>query len=193
MGQGSRRSLRHGEGVWLTTGAYTTTSCHPDEAADEDGNLHAADIGITWTGNETFLHGVRVVGPSPPRPSGIGPAMSTPFQPTRDHGIDNTSTSPQPPPPPTPLTVPDVEIQLRRPPQEIRQGYRPAAPIQRFNNKSLNWPARFMHFRAFTDVHGWSKDQRVLQLVSYLDESAMNVAQELGDSDLYNYDVLSNY
>ena len=65
-----------------------------------------------------------------------------------------------------------------------------AAPIQRFNNKSLNWPAWFRHFRAVADVHGWSKDQRVLQLVSYLDETAMNVAQELGDNDLYNYDVL---
>ena len=30
----------------------------------------------------------------------------------------------------------------------------------------------------------------MLQLVSYLDETAMNVAQELGDADLYNYDVL---
>ena len=40
------------------------------------------------------------------------------------------------------------------------------------------------------DVHGWNKDETVLQLVSYLDETAMNVAQELGDSDLYNYDVL---
>ena len=26
--------------------------------------------------------------------------------------------------------------------------------------------------------------------MSYLDETAMNVAQELGDSELYNYDVL---
>ena len=44
--------------------------------------------------------------------------------------------------------------------------------------------------RAVADVHGWSKDQRALQLVSYLDETAMNVAQELGDNDLCNYDVL---
>ena len=79
---------------------------------------------------------------------------------------------------------------MRRPPTDTRQGYRPAAPIQRFNNKSLNWPAWFRHFRAVADVHGWSKDQRALQLVSYLDETAMNVAQELGDADLYNYDVL---
>ena len=85
---------------------------------------------------------------------------------------------------------PEVDIQMRRPPTDTRQGYRPAAPIQRFNNKSLNWPAWFRHFRAVADVHGWSKDQRALQLVSYLDETAMNVAQELGDADLYNYDVL---
>ena len=73
--------------------------------------------------------------------------------------------------------------------QRFVQGFRPAEPIQRFNNKSLNWPAWFRHFRAVADFHGWSKDQRALQLVSYLDETAMNVAQELGDADLYNYDV----
>ena len=64
------------------------------------------------------------------------------------------------------------------------------APIQRFNNKSLNWPAWFRHFRAVADVHGWDKCQRALQLVSYLDETAMNVAQELGDDELYDYDIL---
>ena len=80
----------------------------------------------------------------------------------------------QSPTPSMPLTVPDAEIQLRRPPQEIRQGYQPATPIQRFNNNSLNWLAWFRHFRA----------------LSYLDETAVNVAQELGDSELYNYDVL---
>ena len=83
-----------------------------------------------------------------------------------------------------------MDVHVRRPPPEVRQGYRPAAPIQRFNNKSLNWPAWFRHFRAVADVHGWNKDQRALQLVSYLDETAMNVAQELGDNELYNYDVL---
>ena len=77
----------------------------------------------------------------------------------------------------------------RRPSPELRQGYRPAAPTQWFNNKSLNWPAWFWHFRAVADVHGLSKDHRALQLVSYLDETAMNVAQERGDSELYNYDV----
>ena len=166
---------------------------HPviqSDVLDEDGNLRAADIGITWEGNETFLHHVWVVGPGPPRPAGMGLVMSTPYQPSREHDRENTSTTAQPLTPLTPLTVPDAEIQLRRPPQEIRQGYRPAAPIQRFNNKSLNWPAWFRHFRAVADVHGWSKDQRVLQLVSYLDETAMNVAQELGDSELCNYDVL---
>ena len=149
------------------------------DVLDEEGNLHAADIGITWENNEIFLHGVRVVGPGPPRPTGMGPVMSTPYQPMRKQDRDNTSTTALPPTPRTPEAVPDADIQIRRPPPEIRQGYRPAAPIQRFNNKSLNWPAWFRHFRAVADVHGWSKDQRALQLVSYLDEAAMN-----------NYDVL---
>ena len=160
------------------------------DVLDEEGNLRAADIGITWEDNETFLHGVRVVGSGPPRPTGMGPVMSTPYQPMREHDRDNTSTTALPPTLRTPVTVPDADIQLRRPSPEIRQGYRPAAPIQQFNNKSLNWPAWFRHFRAVADVHGWSKDQRALQLVSYLDETAMNVAQELGDNELYNYDVL---
>ena len=91
---------------------------------------------------------------------------------------------------PTCLEIPDTCAPLRRAPQENRQGYRPAAPIHRFNNKSLNWPSWFRHFRAVADVHGWDKSQRVLQLVSYLDETAMNVAQELGDDELYDYDIL---
>ena len=37
---------------------------------------------------------------------------------------------------------------------------------------------------------GWDKDQRALQMVSYLDEKAMNVAQELSDRELYDYDAL---
>ena len=89
---------------------------------------------------------------------------------------------------PATLRTPDEDDYVRRASPEVRQWYRPAAPIQRFNDKSLNWPAWFCHFRA--DVHGWNKDQRALQLVSYLDETAMNVAQELGDNDLYDYDVL---
>ena len=96
----------------------------------------------------------------------------------------------QPPTPGTPVVTPDRDAHLHRPSPEARQGYRPAAPIQRFNKKSLNWPAWFRHFRAVADVHGWNKDQRALQLVSYLDETTKNMAQELGDNDLYNYDVL---
>ena len=160
------------------------------DVMDGEGNLRAADIGITWENNETFLHGVRVVGPGPPRPTGMGSVMSTPYQPMRGQDGDNTSTTVLPPTLRTPEVVPDADIHIRRPPPETRQGYRPVAPLQRFNNKSLNWPAWFRHFRAVADVHGWSKDQRALQLVSYLDETAMNVAQELGDADLYNYDVL---
>ena len=42
-----------------------TTQSNPRiqaDVLDGDGNLRAADIGITWEVNETFLHGVRVVG-----------------------------------------------------------------------------------------------------------------------------------
>ena len=46
---------------------------------DGEGNLRAADIGITWEGNETFLHGVKVVGPQFTLPVGPGPIMSTPY------------------------------------------------------------------------------------------------------------------
>ena len=95
---------------------------HPviqSDVLDEEGNLGAADIGITWEDNETFLHGVRVVGPGPPRPTGMGPVMSTPDQPMREHDRDNTSTTALPPTPVTPVMVPDAEIQLRRPSPEI--------------------------------------------------------------------------
>ena len=63
------------------------------DVMDEDGNLRATDIGITWENNETFLHGVRVVGLGSPRPTGVGPAMSTPYQPMGRRGRDNTSTT----------------------------------------------------------------------------------------------------
>ena len=75
-------------------------------------------------------------------------------------------------------------------PQEGRPSHRPAAPIQRFNNKTIGWPGWFRHFKAVADVNGWDKDQRALQMVSYLDEKAKNVAQELSDRELYDYDVL---
>ena len=96
------------------------------------------------------------------------------------------STPRQPLGRPVCLEVPDAPLHR----QEGSQGYRPAAPIQRFNNKPLNWPAWFRHIRAVADVHGWDKNQRALQLVSYLDETAMNVVQELGDDELYDYDIL---
>ena len=167
------------------------------DVLDEDGNLRAADIGITWADNETFLHGVRVVGTRIPRPVGHEPVMSTPYSEVRNDDRGPSSITGQPSSPETIEFGPEIITvnrpaaeHLHRPAVEVRQGYRPAAPIQRFNNKSLNWPAWFRHFRAVADVHGWSKEQRALQLVSYLDETAMNVAQELGDNDLYNYDVL---
>ena len=40
------------------------------------------------------------------------------------------------------------------------------------------------------DLQGWDDRQRAVQLVSYLDDLPMNVAQELSDEYLYNYGVL---
>ena len=173
------------------------TSKMQTDVLDEDGNLRAADISITWADNETFMHGVRVVGTRIPRPTGHEPVMSTSYLEGRNDDRGSSPITGRPSSPETiefgpetiPIARPAVD-HLHRPAMEARQGYRPAAPIQRFNNKSLNWPAWFRHFRAVADIHGWSKEQRALQLVSYLDETAMNVAQELGDNDLYNYDVL---
>ena len=94
------------------------------------------------------------------------------------------------PRPPRPVCMEIPETPTHRTGQEGRPSHRPAAPIQWFNNKSSGWPAWFRHFNAVADVHGWDKDQRALQMVSYLDEKAMNVAQELSDRELYDYDVL---
>ena len=116
--------------------------------------------------------------------------MSTPYPQRRDSDRNSSSMITQPATPGTPVMTPDGDTRLHRPSPEIRQGYRPAAPIKRFNNKSLNWPAWFRHFLAVADVHGWNKDQRALQLVSYLDETAIIMTQKLKDNNLYNYDVL---
>ena len=59
------------------------------DVLDEDGNLRAADIGITWADNETFLHGVRIVGTKIPRPAGHEPVMSTPYP---ERGTDGQVT-----------------------------------------------------------------------------------------------------
>ena len=122
------------------------------DVLDEDGNLCAADIGITWADNETFLHGVRVVGQEP--------VMSTPYPGGRNDDRGPSPMTGRPPSPETlefsPETIPIARLagdHPHRPATEARQGYRPAAPIQRFNNKSLNWPAWFRHFRAVADVH----------------------------------------
>ena len=69
------------------------------DVLDEDGNLRAADIGITWADNETFLHGVRVVGTRIPRPAGHKPVMSTPYPEGRndDRGTPSITGRPSSP------------------------------------------------------------------------------------------------
>ena len=134
------------------------------------------------------------VAPYPPCPEELEnarrqPAMSTPYQQSHGHPPGDTST----PGFPRPVCIEMSDTLAHHfagPRQEGRPSHRPAAPIQRFNSKNIGWPAWFRHFRAVADVQGWDKDQRALQMVSYLDEKAMNVAQELSDRELYDYDAL---
>ena len=193
--------------------AREETGPHPSirpELLDARGNLRARDIGITWQDGDTFLHGVRITGqkddmednhrrpataaPYPPCPEELEnarrqPAMSTPYHQSHEHPPGGMST----PGFPRPVCIEMSDTPAHHftgPRQEGRSAHRPAAPIQRFNSKSIGWPAWFRHFRAVADVQGWDKDQRALQMVSYLDEKAMNVAQELSDRELYDYDTL---
>ena len=169
------------------------------ELLDAEGNLRAQDIGISWQDGETYQHGVRITGRRDTREEDLRPqetaeaypscqrdredvyrrpTMSTPYEQSREQPprcIEMSET------PATHFAVPR---------QDGRPSHRPAAPIQRFNSKNIGWPAWFRHFKAVADVQGWDKDQRALQMVSYLDEKAMNVAQELSDRELYNYDAL---
>ena len=73
---------------------------HPiiqQDLIDNEGNLSAADIGITWEGSDTFLHGVRVVGPSAAElPGRHHPSTSTPYQPVREHIACDMLTPRQP-------------------------------------------------------------------------------------------------
>ena len=132
--------------------------------------------------------------PYPPCPEELEdarrrPAMSTPYPQSHRHLSGDMST----PGFPRPVCIEMSDTPAHHfagPRQEGRPTHRPAAPIQRFNNKTIGWPAWFRHFKAVADVHGWDKNQRALQMVSYLDEKAMNVAQELTDRELYDYDVL---
>ena len=117
------------------------------------------------------------------------PATAAPYPPCHEHLSGDTSTPGFPRPACIEMTDTPAH-HFAGPRQEGRPAHRPAAPIQRFNNKTIGWPAWFRHFKAVADVHGWDKNQRALQMVSYLDEKAMNVAHELTDRELYDYDVL---
>ena len=130
---------------------------------DSRGNLRATNIGITWQGSDTFLHGVRVAGPEEDiEDTRHRPATSTPYPPVCEHPSCGMST----PRPPRPVCMEISETPTHQTGQEGRPSHRPAAPIQRFNNKTIGWPAWFRHFKAVADVHGWDKDQRALQIWS---------------------------
>ena len=120
------------------------------ELMDSRGNLRATDIEITWQGGDTFLHSVRVVGLDEAtdhmRPR---PVTTTPYPPVHEHPSCGMST----PRPIHPVCMEIPETPAHRTGQEGRPGYRPAAPMQRFNNKTISWPVWFLHFKVFADVH----------------------------------------
>ena len=94
------------------------------DVLDGEGNLRAADIGITWANKETFLHGVRVVGSKIPGPAGREPIMSTPYP---ERGVGGQVTPPLTGRPSSPETIefgPEI-ITVTHPATE--QSYRPAA------------------------------------------------------------------
>ena len=105
-----------------------------EDVMDGDGNQRGADI--TWEDNQTFLHGVRVVGPDPSRRPSMRPAMSTPHQPMGGRHRDDSPTTVHQPTRPVMSTpyqptlgqdrdlgsssvrpvTPEVDYQMRRPP-----------------------------------------------------------------------------
>ena len=154
------------------TRAYTQEETRPHprirpELIDAGGNLRAEDIGITWQDGDAFLHGVRIAGrredmednrrrpataaPYPPcreemEDARRRPAMSTPYLQSHEHLSVDTST----PGFPRPVCIEMSDMPAHHfagPRQEGRPAHRPAAPIQRFNNKTIGWPAWFVTSR----------------------------------------------
>ena len=78
---------------------------------DNEENLRAADIEITWEGSDTFLHGVRVIGPvAAELPEGHRPSTSTPYQPVREYIACDLLTPRQPLVRPVCLEVQDAPL-----------------------------------------------------------------------------------
>ena len=123
------------------------------ELLDGGGNLRAQDIGITWQDGDTFLHGVRITGQRDDMEDNRRqrhhtpcqeeledarrrPAMSTPYPQSHGHLSGDTST----PGFPRPVYIEMSDTPAHHfagPRQEGRPAHRPAAPIQRFNSKSI--------------------------------------------------------
>ena len=141
------------------------------ELLDARGNLRARDIGITWQDGDTFLHGVRITGqkddmednhrrpataaPYPPCPEKLEdarrqPVMSTPYHQSHEHPPGGMST----PGFPRPVCIEMSDTPTHHfagPRQEGRPAHRPAAPIQRFNSKSIGWPDKEQFVRGQSD------------------------------------------
>ena len=106
--------------------------------------------------------------------------MSTLYPRENEEDRSNSSTTSQPPTPVTPVLV---QIWMSTSVDPLRKCIkdidRPHLSKGSTTNPSTGRRGFVISGRLLT-----------LQLVSFLDENAMNVAQELGDNELYNYDVL---
>ena len=147
------------------------------DVLDADGNLHAADIGITWEDNETFLHGVRVVGSKFSRPTGQDPVMSTPYP---RGGNDDRSSSPM-------TTQPPISIALHR--KHVKDTDRPHQSNDSTTSRLTGRRGSVTSAPSLMSTVG-RKNREHCNWCPTSTRLAMNVAQELGDRDLYNYDVL---
>ena len=177
------------------------------------GNLFLNGIQVTWPeeiGQSNFFRS----SPGAPRPS--SPDLSLPIPLPTTHtppvrsspgtsGLPSSARSPNSPMTPvqsntptvSPVTSPDISppgVPSTQPsrisPSYDRPGFG-AAKIQRFDNKSLDWPAWLGHFSAIAELHGWQGRQKAISLVSYLDAHPMEVAQELSHTDMYDFDILT--
>ena len=59
-----KRSLDPSSGRLPQPDAFQPHPIIRTDLIDNNGNLRATDIGITWAGSDIFLHGVKVVGPN---------------------------------------------------------------------------------------------------------------------------------
>ena len=109
---------------------------------DNNGNLRATDIGITW---QALIHSYMETRLLYQMLWSNLRDLDWPYQPVRDHGGCNISTPRHPPILPTCLEIPDTCAPLRRTGKQTRLP----------TGTELNWSSWFRYFRVVADAHVW--------------------------------------